>query len=55
MPIRCTNGKVDGIKNGEACWKNIHSLNAILGIIGAILLFIWSIFMLNLVFIHIQK
>ena len=55
LPIRCKEGKVYGIKNGEICWKNYHYLNAILGIIGSILLFIWSIFMINFSFYPFQK
>ena len=55
MPINCVDGKVDGIKNGEICWENLHYLHAALGIIGAILLFIWCIFMINFSFYPFQK
>ena len=55
MPIRCIDGRVFGIKNGEICWTKIHFLNATLGIFGAFLLFIWSIFMLNFSFFPFQK
>ena len=26
MPIKCVDGKVNGIKNAETCWKSIHYL-----------------------------
>ena len=55
MPTRCVNGKVYGIMNSEECWANIHYLNLILGIIGAILILIWCIFMLNFSFYPFQK
>ena len=55
IPIRCVNGTVVGVKNSEKCWENIHYLNSILGIIGAILLFIWSVFILNFSFYPFQK
>ena len=55
MPTRCVNDIVDGIMNSEKCWDKIHYLNAILGIIGAILLTIWCIFMLNFSFYPFQK
>ena len=37
------------------CWHGIHYLNVILGIIGAILLFIWCIFMINFSFYPFQN
>ena len=46
IPIKCVNDKVYGVKNGETCWQSMHYLNVSLGIIGAILLFIWCIFLL---------
>ena len=55
MPIKCVDGKVNGIKNAEACWKSIHYLHFTFGIIGALLLFIWCIFMMNFSFYPFQK
>ena len=55
LPIRCLNGKVYEIKNGERCWKNIHYLHSTLGIIGSFLLFSWCIFMINFSFYPFQK
>ena len=54
MPIKCINGKVEGVKNGKLCWKNIHYLNSVLGILGAILLFIWCTFMIHFYFYPFQ-
>ena len=48
--IKCDNGKVYGFKDGEKCWKSTYYLNNSLGIIGAILLFLWCFFMLNFSF-----
>jgi len=55
MPIKCVNGKVYGFEDGETCWEILHYINFIIGIIGAILLFIWSNFMLNFSFYPFQK
>jgi len=46
IPIKCVNGKVYGVQEPESCGKNYHILHAALGLIGAILLILWSIFML---------
>ena len=46
IPIKCANGKVYGVQDPETCGKNTHILHAILGLIGAILLTFWCIFML---------
>ena len=55
LPIRCIDGKVYGIKNSETCWENIHYLNAVLGIIGAFMLFIWCTFTVFFSFYPFQK
>ena len=55
MPIRCSNGKVYGIQNSLTCGENIHLLNVTLGVIGAILLLFWCIFMINFNFYSFQK
>ena len=55
IPIKCVNGKVYGVKNGEICWESMHYLNSTLGIIGAILLFIWCIFLMNFNFYPFHK
>ena len=55
IPIKCINGNVYGVKNGEKCWESTHYLKAILGIVGAILLFIWCTFMINFKFYPFQK
>ena len=55
LPVRCSEGKVKDIKNGETCWVNYHYLNVVLGIIGSILLFIWSVFMINFSFYPFQS
>ena len=55
MPTKCDNGTVYGIKNSETCWESMHYLNVTLGCIGAILLFIWCIFILNFDFYPFQK
>ena len=54
-PIKCVDGKVYGVKNEEICWKGVHYLRLILGILGSLFLFIWCIFMLNLSFYPFQK
>ena len=55
IPIKCDNGKVYGVENGETCWENMHYLNVTLGIIGAILLFIWCIFLICFNFYPFHK
>ncbi len=55
IPIKCIDGKVYGLKNAETCWKKMHYLILVLGIIGAILLFIWCLFMMNFSFYPFQK
>ena len=55
IPIKCIDGKVYGLKNAETCWKKMHYLILVLGIIGAILLFIWCLFMMNFSFYQFQK
>ena len=55
MPIKCVNGKVYGFEDGETCWEILHYIKFIIGILGAILLFIWSNFMLNFSFYPFQK
>ena len=54
IPIKCVDGKVDGVKNGETCWTYIHYLNMALGILSSILFFIWCIFMINFSFYPFQ-
>ena len=55
IPIKCINGYIYGVNNGEKCWQSMHYLKVILGIIGSILLFIWCIFMINFKFYPFQK
>ena len=55
IPLKCINGNVYGVINGEKCWQNMHYLKVIFGIIGSILLFIWCIFMVNFKFYPFQK
>ena len=55
LSIKCVNGTVSGIKDEQACWENIHYLNAILGLLGAVLLFLWCIFMINFNFYPFEK
>ena len=55
IPIKCKNGNVYGPKNSEKCWESMHYLNITLGIIGAILLLIISIFVMNFKFFPFQK
>ena len=55
IPIKCINGNVYRVSNGEKCWQSMHYLKVILGIIGSILLFIWCIFMVNFKFYPFQK
>ena len=33
MPLKCKDGKVDTIKDGAECWKKMHYLYAVLGIV----------------------
>ena len=33
MPLKCKNGVVDTVKNGAECWKKMHYLYAVLGIV----------------------
>ena len=55
LSIKCDNGTVSGIKDEQTCWENIHYLNVILGFLGAILLFLWCIFMINFSFYPFEK
>jgi len=55
IPIKCIDGNVYGVKDSEKCWTRVHYLNLTLGIIGAFLLFIWCIFMINFKFYPFQK
>ena len=55
MPIKCEEGIIKGIKNSEKCWEDMHYLYFVLGIMGAIFLFIWCIFMLFFSFYPFQK
>ena len=55
IPIQCVDGKIYGVKNDEICWKGIHYLRSILGILGAIFFFIWCIFMISFSFYPFQK
>ena len=50
LPLKCKNGVVDIIKNGTKCYENLHYLYLILGIIGNILLFISTFFLINFYF-----
>ena len=33
MPLKCKEGKIDTVKDGIECWKNMHYLYAVLGIV----------------------
>ena len=55
IPIKCVDGKVYGIDDGETCWESMHYLNATIGIIGALLLFIWCNFMMFFSFYPFQN
>ena len=55
LSIKCVNGTVSGIKDEQKCWENIHYLNVILGLLGAFLLFLWCIFMINFSFYPFEK
>ena len=55
MPIKCINLPDNDIFKSKICMDNTIYLNMILGIIGAILLFIWCIFMINFSFYPFQK
>ena len=55
LSIKCDNGTVSGIKDEQTCWENIHYLNVILGLLGAILLYFWCIFMINFSFYPFEK
>ena len=55
IPIKCVNGKVSDVKKGETCWESMHYLNVTLGIIGALLLFIWCIFLMCFNYYPYQK
>ena len=55
MPFNCINGKVLGKENFDTCWKGIHYLKLILGIIGTILLFVFNTFMINFSFFPFPK
>ena len=37
MPLKCKDGKVDTVKDGAECWKTMHYLYAVLGIVVNIL------------------
>ena len=54
-PIKCDNGKSDGPLSQEKCWKAMHYLKFILGIIGTILSLTWCIFLTNFHFYPFQK
>ena len=55
IPIKCINGYVYGPIDSEKCWESMHYLNMALGVIGAILLLIISIFVMNFKFYPFQK
>ena len=54
-PCNCINGKILGEDKFDVCWKGIHYLKFVLGIIGAILFFIFNLFMVNFSFSPFQK
>ena len=54
IPIKCDNGKVYGFEDGESCWEIHHYVNFFLGILGILLLFIWSNFMIFFSFYPFQ-
>jgi len=55
LSLKCTNGIISGVKDEQVCWENIHYLNVILGCLGAILLFLWCIFMVTFSFYPFEK
>ena len=55
MPIKCVNGQVFGVKNGEECVEGIYYIKVILGIICSILFSGWCIFLINFSFYPFQK
>ena len=55
FPIKCIDGKVYGIKDGEKCWVLLHYIHFALGITGAILFFIINIFILSFNFYPFQN
>ena len=55
LSIKCTNGTISGVKDEPVCWGNMHYLNVILGCLGALLLFIWCIFMVTFSFYPFEK
>jgi hypothetical protein len=55
LSLKCTNNIVSGVKDEQICWEDIHYLNAILGCLGALLLFLWCIFMINFSFYPFEK
>ena len=55
MPIKCVNGKIYGIADDQACSAIMHLIIVILGVLGAVLLFIWCFFMLFFSFYPFQN
>ena len=51
LPLKCNSeDKVDIVKEGIDCWKNIHYLYSILGILSSVLFLLCIIFLNNLFF-----
>ena len=51
LPLKCnSDNKVDIVQDGIQCWKNLHYLYSILGIIASIIFFLCMLFLISLFF-----
>ena len=55
IPIKCVDGRVYGVKNEFKCEGSSYYLHLIVGIFGAIWLFLWSAFVLSFSFYPFQN
>ena len=55
FPIKCVDGKVYGMKEGETCWVFLHYIHFALAIFGAVLLFFLNIFIFSFNFYPFQS
>ena len=55
IPIKCDKDKIYGIINSKNCWKTIHYLEIVLGIISSILFFLLCFFSTYFNFYPFQK